>query len=109
MDEILIPLGLLTTIFGIAYLYLTTRNKERLALIEKGVDASIFLPKNNNFQKFIILNFGLLLTGIGIGIFIALFLSTFTTLNQDALYPASIFMMAGITLLIGFKMTKNNQ
>ena len=30
------------TIFGIFYLYLSTRNKERLSLIEKGADASIF-------------------------------------------------------------------
>ena len=36
--EILIPISLFLAIFGIIYLYLSTRNKERLALIEKGVD-----------------------------------------------------------------------
>src|SRR5512133_1139512 len=30
------------SIFGIAYFYYTTRNRERLALIEKNADASIF-------------------------------------------------------------------
>ncbi len=30
-------------IFGIFYLYYSTRNKERLALIEKGADANIFV------------------------------------------------------------------
>ena len=29
-------------VFGIAYVYYTTRNKERMALIEKGADASLF-------------------------------------------------------------------
>ncbi len=103
---ILIPLSLFTAIFGIAYLYLSTRNKERLALIEKGADASIFGKNSNAFQKVILLNLGLLLIGIGIGVFIALILATYTSLNEGALYPANIFIVAGIALLVGFNMTK---
>ena len=34
------------TIFGIFYLFFSTRNKERLALIEKGMEAKIFSPQN---------------------------------------------------------------
>ena len=45
--------------------------------------------------------------GIGIGVFIALLLTTYTTLDKEALYPAMIFLMAGISLFIGFNMTKN--
>ena len=41
--EILIPISLFLMIFGIIYLYYSTRNRERMALIEKGADASIFL------------------------------------------------------------------
>ena len=41
MEEFIVMLILFGTIFGIAYVYLTTRNRERLALIEKGVDASL--------------------------------------------------------------------
>ncbi len=104
--SILIPISLFTAIFGIVYLYLSTRNKERLALIEKGADASIF-SKSGNFQKIILLNLALLLIGIGTGVLIALILTTYTSLNDGALYPASIFIMAGISLLVGFKMTKN--
>ena len=42
-EEILIPITMFAAIFGIVYLYFSTRNKERLALIEKGADASIFV------------------------------------------------------------------
>jgi hypothetical protein len=35
MEEVLIPLILFGTLFGISYVFFTTRNKERLALIEK--------------------------------------------------------------------------
>lgn len=107
---ILIPISLFLSIFGIFYLYLSTRNKERLALIEKGVDASIFMSGRqpaNSFFKIILLNLAFLLIGIGLGIFTGLLLSTYTTLSQDAIYPACIFTMAGISLLAGFKATKN--
>lgn len=108
MDEILIPISLFFAIFGIFYLYLSTRNKERLALIEKGVDASIFMSGNRApVWKVFILNFSLLLMGIGVGVFIALLLTTYTKLDADAVYPATIFFMAGVGLFAGYNMTKN--
>ena len=104
--EILIPISLFLAMFGIFYLYLSTRNKERLALIEKGADATIFRSNSKSFQKIILLNLALLLMGVGIGVFVALLLATYTTLNEGALYPACIFTLAGLSLLIGFKMTE---
>ena len=109
MEE-LIPISLFLVIFGIFYLYLSTRNKERLALIEKGTDASVFLSGRQNtvaVWKIIILNISLLLMGIGLGVFLALLLTTYSHLNEDAVYPATIFFMAGVGLLTGFTMTKN--
>jgi hypothetical protein len=107
-EAILIPASLFLTIFGIVYLFLSTRNKERLALIEKGADASIFRRRGNSFQKVILLNLALLFMGIGIGVFMALLLTTYTSLDKDAVYPAMIFLMAGASLLLGFTMTKNS-
>lgn len=108
--EMLIPISLFLAIFGVIYLFLSTRNKERLALIEKGIDAGIFMKGRQNAiptGRIIILNLALLLMGIGVGVFIALLLSTYSSLNQDAIYPATIFTMAGIGLFVGFYMTKN--
>ncbi|RNI34265.1 hypothetical protein EFY79_16355 [Hanamia caeni] len=107
--EAIITVSLFLMIFGIFYLFLSTRNKERLALIEKGVDARIFIKgksATNNIGKIIILNLALLLMGIGIGVFIGLILSTFTSMNNGAAYSATIFTMAGVGLFIGFYMTK---
>jgi len=108
MDAI-ISIGFFLSVFGIVYLFLSTRNKERLALIEKGADAGIFMKGKQNgssIGKIVILNFALLLMGIGVGVFIALLLTTYTLLNTDAIYPAAIFTMAGLGLFIGFYMTK---
>jgi len=97
------------TIFGIFYLYLSTRNKERLALIEKGADASIF-GKGQHYTapiwKVLVLNLAFLLMGVGLGVFIASLLDNYTSLDSDAVYPAVIFFMAGLGLYIGFTQTK---
>ena len=112
MEEVAVLIIIFGTIFGIAFLYFSTRNKERLALIEKGADASIFVknrPKNAApFWKVLILNISLLLMGIGFGIFIALIIESSINLKSgEAIYPAMTFLTSGICLFIGFKITKN--
>ena len=47
-ELIIIPI-IFGAIFGVFYLYFSTRNKERLALIEKGADASIFMKGKGHF------------------------------------------------------------
>ncbi len=109
-ELIIVPL-LFGAIFGIFYLHYSTRNKERLALIEKGADASIFVKGKREHTapiwKVLILNLALLLMGIGIGVFIATLIDHYSSLGSDAIYPATIFTMAGVGLFIGFNMTKD--
>jgi len=96
-------------IFGIYYLFISARNKERLALIEKGADASIFYGKIKRVTpmwKVIVINFALLLMGIGVGIFIAAILHYNLGVNEDVAYPGTIFLMSGIGLFSGFYFTK---
>lgn len=110
--QILVPLSLFLMIFGIVYLIYSTRNRERLALIEKGVDASIFLKGTRSGNgapvwKIFVVNLAFLLIGSGVGIFLALLITTYTALNDGAVYPSIIFIMAGIGLLFGFKNAKD--
>lgn len=110
MEDILIPISLFLAIFGIVYLYLSTRNKERLALIEKGADASIFMGNRSHrspMWKVLLLNLALLLMAIGLGVFIASFLVYSLGVIDDVAYPGTIFLMAGLGLFVGFNMTKN--
>ncbi|MFI1772289.1 DUF6249 domain-containing protein [Thalassobellus citreus] len=98
------------SIFGVFYLYYSTRNKERLALIEKGADANIFVKEKKEHTapiwKVIILNLALLLMGIGAGIVIGGILWKNFNIASDIAMPGSIFFMAGTGLLIGFFLTK---
>jgi len=107
--EILIVAIIFGVIFGIFYLFISARNKERLALIEKGADASIFYSKKKRVTpmwKVIVVNFALLMMGIGLGIFIAGILSQVVGVEEDIAYPGTIFLMAGAGLFTGFYLTK---
>lgn len=106
----LIPISFFLMLFGIFYLFLSTRNRERIALIEKGVDASVFMKGRNpstSMWKVFVVNFAYLLIGTGLGIFIALIITTYTALNDGAVYPSIIIMMAGVGLLVGFSKSKD--
>ena len=92
------------------YLYFSTRHKERLALIEKGVDATIFMQGKRHtapIWKVLILNLALLGMGIGLGIFLAGILHYNLGVQGDIAWPGTIFFMSGLGLLTGFYLTKN--
>lgn len=108
--EVIVMVVFWAVLFGIAYLYFSTRNKERLALIEKGADASIFVKGRQFTQpiwKVLILNLALLLMGIGAGVMLGGVLSDIGGVDWDIAMPGSIFFLAGTGLLIGFFLTKN--
>ena len=107
MEEFIMMLVFFGTVFGIVYVYLTTRNKERLALIEKGADASLFSHKGSGFSiaKFI-LNIALLFIGIGIGIFLGNYVTTVSRLQEEVAIPSMLFIFGGLGLVAGFFVTR---
>jgi len=108
--EILIPIAFFGVVFGIFYLYISSRNRERLALIEKGADATIFgSGKRGSMWKVITLNLAFLLMGIGVGVLLGNILDTYSSLDSDAVYPALIFLMAGVGLYVGFTQARKYQ
>ena len=106
-EVIILPL-IFGVIFGIFFLYISARNKERLALIEKGADASIFYGKDRKVTpiwKVIVINLALLLMGIGAGILLSEAIVQ-AGMDEDVAVPGTIFLMAGIGLFLGFVLTK---
>ena len=107
--EIIIMPVIFGVIFGIFYLFISARNKERLALIEKGAEASIFYGKSSRVTpmwKVIVINLALLSMGIGIGIFMAAILHTSLGVEEEVAYPGTLFLMSGVGLFSGFYLTK---
>jgi hypothetical protein len=108
MEEIFVAAIVFGTLFGIVYLFFSTRHKERLALIEKGADASLFntgsTPTKNGWLK-LLLNIGLMGIGIGLGIFLGGLMSM-NGMEEDMAYPSMIFVCGGLGLVIGFFLTR---
>ncbi len=96
---IIVPLGSFAMIFGIVYMVVTSRNRERMALIERGADPTLFETKkkagNSSTMKI-----GLFLLGIGLGIVVAYLLTSGGGMDEDAAYPAMIFVFGGLALIV---------
>jgi len=94
------------SIFGVFYLYFSSRNKERLALIEKGADASIFNigKRSGSSWKVIVINLACLVVGIGIGALLGSIIDEYTNLHEGAVVGV-IFIMAGLGLYVGYTQT----
>lgn len=113
----MILISMAACVFGIFYLFLTTRNRERMAMIEKGADPTLFsaarLPKNARSRgngsgiKFT-LKSGMLIIGIGIGFVISVL---FSHLKHDEIYPllviGIVFICGGAGLVSGFYLGRN--
>ncbi len=99
--EALLGITFFIVIFSVFYVYLTTRSKERMALIEKGESASIFSDQGSRKinDKYRALKFGLLSMGIGAGFLIANILSTYLPLSEEPTFFSCIFLGGGIGLI----------
>jgi hypothetical protein len=108
MEAVLIPLIVFSSIFGVFYVYLNTRNKERLSLIEKGADASLFATKKSHRSN-LTLKIGMLAVGIGVGILIGSLLESYTTLDEEVAFPSMIFLFGGLFLIVNAMIEKKDK
>jgi hypothetical protein len=121
MEPVIVFIAFFASVFGIAYFYLITRNKERLALIQSGADASLFKApsrNNSNWAYAIVLVLGFMAMGIGLGTFVAHLVEQQMYIQQFALkrsgdiehvrhnfphlYVMAIFFFGGLGLTSSF-------
>jgi hypothetical protein len=108
MAGILVPMALFAMIFGIVYL----AKRERMAMIERGMDPRRYKPQSAPFQN---LKWGLLLIGAGVGLFLAYVLdhTAFKSVANDfdsdgnvAIYFALIAIFGGLGLFASYHIEK---
>ena len=104
MVEILVPIAFFASVLGIVWVAVSARNKERLALIEKGLDSSIFKQLGQTHWRYGALKFGLLAIGVGIGLVIANILDVNGIMDDEVAYFAMIFIFGGLGLLSYYKL-----
>ena len=108
LTEILVPIGIFAAIFGIVYVVVTARNRERMAMIEKGVDPKDFLTEKKS-NVYGILKWGLLLVGVGLGLFLGSILETYTDIQEEPAYFACALLFGGLGLVLAFFITRKGE
>lgn len=99
-------IGAFAMVFGIRYLL----NKEKMAMIERGIDPGLRSAQPSAPKPFLSLKFGLLLVGLGMGILLALFFVLQYRMNEDeavAVYFGCISIFGGLGLIISYIIEKN--
>jgi len=114
MEAVITFIALFAAAFGSWYIFITTRNKERMALIEKGADASLFNTGREgsrtgiNWGKFT-LKFGMLAMGIALGIIAGSLLANASVLDEDASYSSMVFFFGGLSLVLFYIIDKKSK
>ena len=102
MEAILIPASVFATVYGIVYLNI--RKKERMALLDRGLDPHSFEKDRTDFSS---LKYGLLFTGIGLGLLIANILVSMGTMEREAAYFSFVSLFGGISLIVDYILEVN--
>ncbi len=104
------PIFITAIIFGFSYsvIFLMIRKSERFKLLEKGVDASIFLSPNKP-QGFSALKIGLLFIGAALGLLLGGVLNSMKLLPENPAYFSMILLFGGLALVIGHFLEKKER
>ncbi|HBH47873.1 MAG TPA: hypothetical protein DDX98_04500 [Bacteroidales bacterium] len=101
MSEEIIPIVIVPLFFAAVvlsfYFYFRARNKERMAMIEKGIYSIEFKKSNNG-----VLRWSLLLIGFAIGLLFGMIIESTTQLDEEVAYFSMIFLFGGLGLLASY-------
>lgn len=101
LEEILIPISFFAFVFATFYIFITTRNKERMAMIEKGTDPKLFRTQLSG-NMFFTLKVGLLFIGVALGVLFGNLLANSAGMEEGPAYVSMIFLFGGIGLVVGY-------
>jgi hypothetical protein len=103
MEGVIITISLFAAVFGIFYMFYSTRNRERMALIDKGADASLFNTGKDksgfSWSRFT-LKLGILFMGVALGIVVGELMAQSGALYDGVSYPSCIFFFGGLSLVL---------
>lgn len=111
MDEItrdvIVSIGSFAAIFGIIYVYLMTRHRERMSMLEKGVSVSPF--NSIKYSNFLTLKYGMLLVGIAIGILMGHVAAYQWGVAKSTAFLAMLFLFGGLSLILNYLIVRKSR
>ena len=98
--DLFVSIAAFAGIFGIIYVFLMTRNRERMSMLDKGIDPSQFASLSNSKSQ--TLRMGMLCVGIAIGILVGNLLYKNDWLDKSVSYMSMVFLFGGTSLILHF-------
>ncbi|MFK7953274.1 MAG: DUF6249 domain-containing protein [Ekhidna sp.] len=84
----------------IFYYYFTTRNKERMAIIEMGANPDMFQSEEKYYMLFVI---GLVSVGVSVGLIVGYYLSiVLDPPNKSIIYLGAMLLFGGASMIAAF-------
>ena len=100
IQEVIITIVAFAALFGIAYVFLMTRHRERMTMLERGVEASVFAPPRKSYS--LTLKIGMLSVGIALGILAGNLLHGHYGMGEEWAILSMVFLLGGLALIANF-------
>jgi hypothetical protein len=107
--EFLIPVACFATIFGMVYISVASRHRQRMAMIEKGMDPTLIGGRPEPYRS---LRNGMFLVAIGLGLLFGHMLDQAMFAPEDdqpTAYFIMIMLCGGSSLILYHLMVRNKQ
>jgi intracellular septation protein A len=104
--DAIVSITLFAAVFGMVYVFLITRHRERMTMLEKNINYPFPVSNFNN----ITLKTGMLLVGLAIG-FLILFVLDECGVHSDLISVSMVCLFGGLSLIASYIMVekKNKQ
>ncbi|HTF19896.1 MAG TPA: DUF6249 domain-containing protein [Chryseolinea sp.] len=97
--DFLVSIAAFASAFGIIYIIVVTRYRERMSMLEKGVDPANFSKSGDGSKT---LKFGMLSVGVALGILMGNLLDKNELLDTAAAYFSMTFLFGGLSLILNY-------
>lgn len=104
----LVPVVFFIALAVVLYVFIQARHRERMAMIEKGFDASLLQGDiSSRTGKFGALKIGIVAIGVGVGLLAGSILEAATTLNDEVAYFSMIALFGGLGLIVYYLLVRD--
>jgi hypothetical protein len=100
--DAIVSITLFAAVFGMVYIYIMTRHRERMIILEKSIDYPFPVTNFNNLT----LKCGMLLVGVAIG-FLIIFVLQQCGVYSDLISVSMVCLFGGISLIASYVMVEN--
>jgi len=94
--DAIVSIVLFAAVFGLIYVFLVSRHRERMAILEKNVASPFKSVDNINLLKY-----GIICLGIAAGVIVGYMLYDWGV-DENFAYTSMVFLFGGISLIVAF-------